>query len=129
MYQAPSKRPVFINLFKIRFPHNAWLSIGHRVTGLTLIVTLISYLALLNILIFSSTLNLSYLQSHWLTLCLHTSFWLALSFHWLTGLRLLLAEHFTDAKPYKIINSKTVSQLLIACWMVISSVIIQQVWF
>lgn len=129
MYQHPSNRPVFINLFKIHFPLNAWLSVGHRVSGLTLFIALSSYLILLNLLIFTSTLSLHQLQSHWLALSLHSGFWMALSFHWLTGLRHLLAEHFTDPTPYQIINSTAASQLLLAGWGLISALIIQLVWF
>ena len=122
-------RPVFLSLLKIRFPLSAWLSVGHRLTGLTLFIALIGYLALLNLLVFTSIADFNQLQSHWLVFSLHSGFWLALSFHWLTGLRHLRAEHFTDAKPYQIINSQPVSQLLIVCWLVISGLILQQVWF
>lgn len=128
MYQHPGNRPIFINLMKIRFPLNAWLSVSHRISGLGLFIALIGYLALINLIILHPAVSLQSVHNHWIVLSLHTVFWIALSFHWLTGLRHLLAEHFTAAKPYQIINSKPISQLVLISWGLASVFIIQWVW-
>ncbi|MBN2865662.1 MAG: succinate dehydrogenase, cytochrome b556 subunit [Thiotrichales bacterium] len=128
MYQHPGNRPTFINLLKIRFPLNAWLSVSHRISGLALVIALIGYLALINLILLHPEVTLSGIQGHWILLLLHTLFWTALTFHWLSGLRHLLAEHFTATKPYQIINSQGMSQLLLISWGLASVFIIVQVW-
>jgi len=128
MYQHPGNRPIFINLMKIHFPLNAWLSVSHRLSGVGLFIALIGYLALINLLLIHPTVTLNSVYDHWIVLSLNSLFWIALSFHWLTGLRHLLAEHFTAATPYRIINSKRVSQLLLVSWGVVSVFIIKLVW-
>jgi len=129
MYHHPGNRPIFINLLKIRFPMNAWLSVGHRLSGLALFIALLGYLALINLLLINDSVTLKGVQDHWILLGLHTAFWIALSFHWLTGFRHLLAEHFTAEKPYQIINSPQISQLLLISWLGLSGLIISVVWF
>jgi len=128
MYQHPGNRPVFLNLMKIRLPLNAWLSVSHRISGLGLFISLIGYLALINLLLLHPAVSLNSVQDHWIVLSLHTVLWIALSFHWLSGLRHLLAEHFTSATPYQVINSKGVSQLLLLSWGMVSVFIIKLVW-
>ena len=128
MYQHPGNRPIFINLMKLRLPLNAWLSVAHRISGLGLFITLLGYLALLNLLLINHNVTLMSVQDHWIVLCLHSVFWSALSFHWLTGLRHLLAEHFTSPKPYKFINSAIVSQALLLSWLVLLYLIMTKVW-
>jgi len=129
MYQHPGNRPVFINLFKLHFPFNAWLSVLHRITGLILFITLLGYLALINLMLVNDHLTLSSVQTHWITLTLHSAFWLAVWFHWLTGMRHLIAEQFTQAPLYNYINSLKVSQVLLASWVSLSALSLYTVWF
>ena len=129
MYQHPGKRPVFISLIKIRFPVNAWLSAGHRISGVMLFIALLGYLSLINLLLLNDSVTLDSIRTHWILLSLHTGFWIAMSFHWLTGLRHLMAEHFTAEKHYQRINSPQVSQLLLISWAFLSSAIFYQVWW
>lgn len=42
-----SRRPVFLNLFKIRFPVPALVSIAHRVSGALLVIAILPAVALL----------------------------------------------------------------------------------
>lgn len=128
MYSHPGNRPRFLKLSAIHFPVNALLSGGHRLTGLALVISLIGYLTLANLILINPTVTLISISDHWLLLCLHTAFWMALSFHWLTGVRHLLAEHFVAPKPYQIINSGFISILLITVWILISLFIIYQAW-
>ena len=54
--------------------------------------------------------------------------WSALAFHWLTGLRHILAEHFTQPHIYQKINSLSANLLIIALWCLITVLIIYQAW-
>ncbi|MEA3405010.1 MAG: succinate dehydrogenase, cytochrome b556 subunit [Pseudomonadota bacterium] len=128
MYQHPGNRPIFLSLLKFRFPINAWLSAGHRLSGIALFISLLGYLALLNLILFNDMVTLSGIRDHWILLCLHSAFWISISFHWLTGLRHLLAEHFTQPKLYQLINSKLVSQTLLVLWLLLTLLILQEVW-
>lgn len=120
MYSHPSNRA--------RFPINALLSGAHRLTGLALVISLIGYLALANLILIHPNISLISISDHWILLCLHSVFWMALSFHWLGGLRHLLAGHFMTPKSYQIINSALISILLIMLWISISIFIIYQAW-
>jgi succinate dehydrogenase / fumarate reductase cytochrome b subunit len=128
MYSHPGNRPRFLKLSAIHFPVNALLSGAHRLTGLALVISLVGYVTLANLMLIHPDVSLNSLSGHWLLRSLHTAFWMALSFHWLTGLRHLLAEHFIAPKPYEIINSGWVSALLIAQWILISIFISYQAW-
>jgi succinate dehydrogenase / fumarate reductase cytochrome b subunit len=128
MYSHPRNRPRFLKLSAIHFPINALLSVGHRLSGLALVISLIGYLTLANLMLIDPSVSLISISDHWLLLCLHTAFWMALSFHWLTGVRHLLAEHFVTPKPYQIINSGLISIVLITVWIFISLFITYQAW-
>ncbi|GKT12408.1 MAG: succinate dehydrogenase/fumarate reductase, cytochrome b subunit [Thiomicrorhabdus sp.] len=128
MYSHPGNRPRFISIKEFHFPINALLSAAHRITGVVLIVSLIAYIALANLILLHPLVTLESVTSHWLVLLLHTGFWAALSYHWLSGLRHLLAEHFLEPKLYEMINSKNVSFALIAVWIFTTITVIYQVW-
>lgn len=128
MYHHPGKRPVFLSLWKFRFPLNAWLSAAHRLTGLSLFISLMGYLALFNLLVFHETVSLNSLQQHWIIHCLNTVFWISLSFHWLSGLRHLMAEFCADSSFYSTINQRNVSVALLLIWGLASLFIIKQAW-
>ncbi len=128
MYSFPGNRPRFLKLSSIHFPINALLSGAHRLTGLALVISLIGYLALANLILINPNVSLISISEHWILLCLHTAFWMALSFHWLSGLRHLLAEHFLAPKAYQMINSGFVSILLITLWIFMSLFISYQAW-
>ncbi|WP_178862282.1 succinate dehydrogenase, cytochrome b556 subunit [Thiomicrorhabdus cannonii] len=128
MYQFPGNRPVYLSLRRFHFPLNAWLSALHRITGLLLVICLIGYLMLLNLLTFHPLVTLEAIRDHWILQCLHTTFWISLSYHWLAGLRHLLAEHFTQAAHYAAINSKTVSRIMLVVWSALSLLSCYAVW-
>lgn len=128
MYSHPGNRPRYLNLAQFRFPINAILSAAHRITGFALVISLIGYLALTNLIILHDQVTLESVSSHWIVLMFHTAFWVSLAYHWLSGLRHLLAEHFLAPATYAAINSKGVSFALIAMWLIISIFILVQVW-
>jgi len=129
MYTHPGNRPRFLSLMAIKFPLNAKLSAMHRITGLMLIVSLLGYLALAHLIIIHPTVSLTSVQNHCIVNCLNSVFWSTLAFHWLSGLRHLLAEHFTTPNSYQLINSAKVSYSLLATWLIISIAIIYQAWY
>lgn len=116
MYSHPGNRPRFLKLSDFHFPLNALLSGAHRATGFALVISLLIYLVLGNLILFTPSITLEPIASHWLTLLLHTGFWISLSYHWLSGLRHLFAEHFLQPEIYSFINSKIVSILLLVTW-------------
>ena len=128
MYSHPGNRPRFISLSEFRFPLNALLSAAHRITGFALVVSLLGYIALTNLILLHPLVTLDSVSSHWIVLLLHTGFWLSLSYHWLSGLRHLLAEHFIEPQLYEIINSKAASFIVIALWCFAAISVIYQVW-
>jgi len=128
MYSSPDNRPRFLRFSALHFPVNALLSGAHRLTGLALVLSLVTYLVLANLIIIHPSVSLISISGHWLLLSLHTAFWIALSFHWLTGLRHLLAEHFVAPKPYQFINSGYITSLLFLLWVLISIFISYQAW-
>ncbi len=128
MYQHPGNRPINLNLLKLRFPINAWLSAGHRISGVLLFLSLLGYLGLLNLMIFNEYVTLDSMTDHWIVKLVHSGFWLSVSYHWLSGLRHLLAEHFTQPEKYQRINSPASAQALLLTWIVASLLILQWVW-
>lgn len=128
MYHHPGNRPRFLSLTAFKFPLNAKISALHRITGLILIVSLLSYLALAHLIIFHPLVTLANIHDHCFIRCLNSLFWSTLTFHWLSGVRHLLAEHFTQPKTYQIINSKKISYLLLIIWFFMISLIINQAW-
>lgn len=128
MVSHPDNRPRFLRLTRLHFPLNALISAAHRISGTALIISLTSYLLLANALLLNPALSLSEIANHWSLSGLHNAFWIGLSFHWLTGLRHLLAEHFTQATPYRLINSTASTTLLLSLWLLLSTLITYQVW-
>jgi succinate dehydrogenase / fumarate reductase cytochrome b subunit len=120
MFNHPGSRPRNINLFDFKFPLNAKLSILHRITGVVLILCLIAYLGVANLVVLHPVVTFEHIINHWIIQVLNISFWLAVSFHWLTGLRHLLAEHLLNDKTYKMINSNQVSYFIFVLWGVIA---------
>jgi len=126
MYTPSDKRPRFLSLTAFKFPLNAKLSALHRISGLMLIASLIGFLALMHLIVLHPLVTINSISDHCITNCLVTIFWSTITFHWLTGLRHLLAEHFTLPNLYQLINSDKVSYLLIALWLVITLLIFNQ---
>ncbi len=129
MYSHLDKRPRSLKLTQFRFPLNALMSGAHRITGVILIISLILYLMLANLLLFVPNITLEKVSDCWLTQILHTGFWAALSYHWLSGVRHLCAEHFLQPDTYQLINSRPVSYLLLALWGISFIFILYKVWF
>ncbi|VAW47786.1 hypothetical protein MNBD_GAMMA04-1532 [hydrothermal vent metagenome] len=129
MYSHPGNRPRSLKISNFRFPLNALLSGAHRATGLALVISLIVYLVLANLILFVPAITLEKVTGCWLTQILHTGFWIALTYHWLSGLRHLCAEHFLQPESYQLINSHAVSYLLLGTWFISTLSIIYRVWF
>ncbi|MDX1351810.1 MAG: succinate dehydrogenase, cytochrome b556 subunit [Thiomicrorhabdus sp.] len=129
MYSHPGNRPRFLSLSAFRFPLNTKLSALHRITGLLLIISLLGYLALFQLILFHPTVTIENSADHWVHNLLYSGFWSTLSFHWLTGLRHLLAEHFINPQSYQRINKQSVSYALISLWLLITLFIIYQAWW
>lgn len=128
MYQFPGNRPRYLSLTSFKFPLNAKLSILHRITGLFLIISLLGFIALLHLILLHPSVTLASVSEHCIIKCLSSVFWISLSFHWLTGLRHILAEHFTQPTLYKSINSKAVSVALLGVWLLTSILIWRYFW-
>ena len=129
MYTHPGNRPRFLSLMAIKFPLNAKISAMHRITGLMLIVSLLGYLALAHLIIIHPAVSLTSVHDHCIVNCLNSIFWSAPTFHWLSGLRHLLVEHFTKTNNYQLINNSKVSYLLLITWLIMSIAIIYQAWY
>ncbi|HIE40316.1 MAG TPA: hypothetical protein EYP76_02680 [Thiomicrorhabdus sp.] len=129
MYSHPGNRPRSLKISNFSFSLTALLSGAHRATGLALVISLLAYLILANLILFVPAITLEKVAACWLTQILHTGFWVALTYHWLSGLRHLCAEHFLQPQTYQLINSKIVSYLLLATWFISSISITYRVWF
>lgn len=128
MYNHPGNRPRFLSLTAFKFPLNAKLSALHRITGLMLIVSLLGYLALFHLILFHPNVTMTSAFSHVIHKILFIFFWSAITFHWLTGLRHILSQHFTQPSIYKKINSLIVGYIIIAVWLLMTLWIIYQAW-
>ncbi|MBN2647227.1 MAG: succinate dehydrogenase, cytochrome b556 subunit [Thiotrichales bacterium] len=124
--EKPQYRP--INLLAFRFPLNAWLSILHRITGGLLLLCLIAYLLLANLIWLNQEIRLSALHNHWLLLSLHTLFWSSLMFHWLSGVRHLLAETLYDKPAYLWLGQSMSQRLMLGLWLFLSLGLAYQIW-
>lgn len=89
---SDKKRPIFLNLFRIRFPVTALVSIAHRISGIVLVFALPGWLWVLQETLGSKSDYQAMLQT------LHVyriGVWLSLvafSFHLLSGLRHLMMD-------------------------------------
>lgn len=122
MKSSPVKRPVFIQLWKIRFPMAAVLSIGHRISGLLLFLSLplwwyVFDLALSSEQGFSDAEQI--IRSPVMTLALAVLVW-SLLHHFLAGIRYLLLDiHIgVDRQPARI-SAWVVSLLAIVTTLVV----------
>ncbi|BCN93272.1 hypothetical protein THMIRHAM_10570 [Thiomicrorhabdus immobilis] len=128
MYRHPGNRPRFLSLTAFKFPLNAKLSALHRITGLILIISLLGYLALAQLIIFHPIVTMDSIHDHCFINCLNSVFWSAISFHWLSGIRHLFAEHFIQPHSYRLINSAKISYLLLSIWGLLTVFISYQAW-
>ena len=129
MYHHPGNQPRFLSLSAFRFPLNAKLSALHRITGLLLVLSLLAYLVLFHLILFLPNITIENTVNHWFHNLLFSVFWSALTFHWLTGLRHLLAEHYIQNSSYRRVNHITVSYSLIILWLFAMFFIIYQAWW
>jgi succinate dehydrogenase / fumarate reductase cytochrome b subunit len=86
--------PVYLNIFRIRFPVGAVTSIAHRISGVLLFLSMPLLVYLLDLSLqgpegFATARN--YLQSHWLRLGSAVLVW-SLFHHLLSGIRFLLID-------------------------------------
>jgi len=92
--QIKKKRPVFINLLRIKFPPTAIASIMHRIAGVLLIVSLpfLIYLFNLSLQNQASFASAKMLTDHPLvSIYLYLLLW-AISHHFLAGIRYFLID-------------------------------------
>lgn len=128
MYQSSDVRPKNLNLQTFKFPLNAIFSILHRISGVVLIISLIGYLAVAHLVWLHSEVRLSLINEHWILLCLHSFFWLAVTFHWLTGIRHLLAENAFDSTNYQRLAANWSNYLILLLWLGISAYALNLIW-
>lgn len=97
------QRPVFINLFQIKLPIAGIMSIGHRIAGVLIILSLPFWLYLLDLSLTSEAgfaEARAFLQSVWL-LPVYLGLAWALMHHLLAGIRYLLLDiDIGVEKPY-----------------------------
>jgi succinate dehydrogenase / fumarate reductase cytochrome b subunit len=128
MYQSPDIRPKNLNLFAFKFPLNAIFSILHRITGVALVLALTGYFFLANLIWLHSEIHLADIHDHWIILCLHSTFWLTAIFHWLTGVRHLLAETLFQTAWYEKLAGKWSSYLILILWLAASLYSLSLIW-
>jgi len=90
----PQSAPVYLNLFRIRFPVGAVTSLAHRLSGMLMVASLPLLIFLLDISLqgpegFSRAVN--YLQTGWLRAGSAVIAW-SLFHHLLSGIRFLLID-------------------------------------
>ena len=90
----PQPAPVYLNLFRIRFPVGAVTSLAHRLSGVLMVASFPLLIYLLDISLqdpegFGRAVN--YLQTGWLRACSAVIAW-SLFHHLLSGIRFLLID-------------------------------------
>ena len=91
-----SKKPVYINLFKIQLPLSALLSISHRVSGIMIFFMVLPVFAyILNILLDSPASFISYMEAYNSSIFLRTFVLfniLIFEYHVIAGIRHMLMD-------------------------------------
>jgi succinate dehydrogenase / fumarate reductase cytochrome b subunit len=91
-----SKKPVYINLFKIQLPLSALLSISHRVSGIMIFFMVLPVFAyILNILLDSPASFISYIDAYNSSIFLRTFVLfnvLIVEYHVIAGIRHMLMD-------------------------------------
>jgi len=88
------KAPVFLNLFQIRFPITALVSIAHRITGVLLFLCIPIVLFWLDVSL-ENEVGFQRAQTFFSCACVHFFVVLVMAlllFHWLAGMRHLLLD-------------------------------------
>jgi succinate dehydrogenase / fumarate reductase cytochrome b subunit len=115
----PQNAPVFLNLFRIRFPAGAIASIAHRISGVLLFLSLPFLAWLLDLSLQGPEgydVAISHLQSIWVRLLSALLAW-SLLHHLLAGIRFLLIDvHIGVSLPAARITalSTSVASILLA---------------
>jgi succinate dehydrogenase / fumarate reductase cytochrome b subunit len=123
-------RPVNLSLLHFRFPPNAILSISHRITGVLLVITLLSWLAWLNLSLFEAD-SLNRYQawlSSWSGKLFLSVFWLALALHWLAGVRHLLIEFCLNSRLKAFLRTESAVWFLLGLWLALSVFALARIW-
>lgn len=94
MHMGDDNRPVFLNLFQIQFPITAIVSIGHRISGMIMLLSLPLWLWLMQ-MVLSGEAHFQQLQTclnmpHYK--CLLWAMIMAVVYHALAGLRHLVMD-------------------------------------
>lgn len=119
---ATDKRPVFLNLLRIRQPVMAWVSIFHRISGVLMILSLPGLVYLLSLSLsdragFDMVAGL--LTSTFARLVAVVLSW-ALIHHILAGIRCLLLDFDVGVERAAARNSAwlvNISAIIVAAWM------------
>ncbi len=119
----PDGRPRNLDLTRFHFPLNAVISGLHRVTGLLLLLCLLAYITIWNLQFIAHIDLPRFLQQ-----ALHSVFWLAVGFHWFSGIRHLLAEHLAESRYYVKLNRPASAYSLLAIWALYAYFAIGVIW-
>ena len=116
MQQSTKKRPKNLNLFTIRLPINAVVSILHRASGMALFLVLPALLWALNALVQSeqSYVQLSLILQHWLVKLFLIALSWAFFHHFYAGLRHLAMDvHWMPSLQKARLSSRMVLVLVV----------------
>ena len=112
-----SKKPVYINLFKIQLPLSALLSISHRVSGIMIFFMVLPVFAyILNILLDSPASFISYMDAYNSSIFLRTFVLfniLIFEYHVIAGIRHMLMDFHLISETLSASNTSAKTALII----------------
>ena len=112
-----SKKPVYINLFKIQLPLSALLSISHRVSGIMIFFMVLPVFAyILNILLDSPASFISYIDAYNSSIFLRTFVLfniLIFEYHVIAGIRHMLMDFHLISETLSASNTSAKIALII----------------
>jgi succinate dehydrogenase / fumarate reductase cytochrome b subunit len=112
-----SKKPVYINLFKIQLPLSALLSISHRVSGIMIFFMVLPVFAyILNILLDSPASFISYVDAYNSSIFLRTFVLfniLIFEYHVIAGIRHMLMDFHLISETLSASNTSAKIALII----------------
>ena len=112
-----SKKPVYINLFKIQLPLSALLSISHRVSGIMIFFMVLPVFAyILNILLDSPASFISYIDAYNSSIFLRTFVLfniLIFEYHVIAGIRHMLMDFKLVSETLSASNTSAITALIV----------------
>lgn len=112
-----SSRLVFLNLFKIKLPLPAIISISHRLTGLYVSVSLIWMLYTLYFLKFCNTASWRWLTTHPLWLIIAYTTVITFMYHLIAGVRHVIDDFTHD---HELSGAVRTAKIALAAWLLLS---------